>query len=195
MKFKHWLEDTNVPDQHIDIDIPPTHQQKDYSCGAACLRAISTYFKVGPKTEQEFMKDCNTKHDKGTHPENLERVAKQYGLSVQAKKNMTLSELQNYLKNGVPVICVMQAWGDPKDYHNEDSGHYVVAIGFNEVNIYFMDPLIEDAARGHLSHSEFVKRWHDHAPDGEKYIRFGIAMWKNVNSPKAEKLHTTQKIK
>lgn len=189
------LKRREIPDHHIHVDLPSVHQQKNFSCGPACLRAISKFFKVGPDTEQKFIDHCNSTFRKGTHPEDLERTAKEYGLQVKAKKNMGIAELKRYLRGGVPVICVMQAWGSEKEYNNSTCGHYVVAIGADGDHIYFMDPLMKSGCRGHLKVSEFVDRWHDYASDGEEYRRFGLAMWRNTTDPKTHKLNVAKEIK
>ncbi len=189
------LRRKEIPDHCIHIDMPNAQQQKKFSCGAACLRAVCKHFKVGPDTEQEFIDDCETTYKKGTHPEDLERAAKDYGLQVRAKKNMSLAELKKYLTGGVPVICAMQAWGTEKDYENDGSGHYVVAVGHDdEDNIYFMDPMLTAGCRGHLKSAEFLERWHDMCYKGKKWVRFGIAMWRNTTDRHTHKLDTSKKM-
>jgi predicted double-glycine peptidase len=61
---------------------------------------------------------------------------------------------------------VIQAWAIPtKDYESSwDSGHYAVAIGYDEANIYLMDP----STLGNYTYiprDEFAKRWHDQDMD------------------------------
>jgi predicted double-glycine peptidase len=57
---------------------------------------------------------------------------------------MLISDLENSIMRGRPVIVQIQAWGDEgTDYTNDfDDGHYVVAIGFDENYLYFEDPWI-----------------------------------------------------
>ncbi len=202
--FKEWLiaeEDKmdsvrrdDVPDHCIHIDMPTAQQQRNYSCGAACLRAVCKHFKVGPETEKEFMSDCETTYKKGTHPDDLARAGKEYGLQVRAKKKMTVAGLKKYLSGGVPVICAMQAWGTPEDYEEDASGHYVVAVGYDGDHIYFMDPLLKSGCRGHLKASEFVSRWHDVCHKGNGYPRFGIAMWRNTADRHTRTFDKSEKI-
>ncbi len=89
---------------------------------------------------------------------------------------MTLGELKKWIDERKPVIVSIQAWAEkPVHYAADwDDGHYVVAVGYDEQNIYFMDPSI----LGHYAYlplSEFVRRWHDR--DGERVLdQFGIVI-------------------
>ena len=76
--------------------------------------------------------------------------------------------LLGYIDRGIPVICSIQAWGDEKaDYYaKDDNGHYVVAIGYDETHLYFMDSVANhekspaNPRYGYLTRTEFLKRWH-----------------------------------
>jgi len=185
------MEIHNVPKSHIKVKLPSAKQPVNFSCGASALRAIAVHFKVGPNTEKFYIDRCNTTHDNGTHPKEIIRVARELGLTVRSKSKMSINNLHEYLDEGIPVICSIQAWGDEKKYtKNDHSGHYVVAIGYTKDKIYFMDPSIK-GHRGFLPNEEFMERWHDEEADGTKLIRYGIAMW----SPKAVNLQNLHKAK
>jgi uncharacterized protein YvpB len=57
---------------------------------------------------------------------------------------MLISDLENSIMRGRPIIVQIQAWGDEgTNYTNDfDDGHYVVVIGFDENYLYFEDPWI-----------------------------------------------------
>jgi len=95
-----------------------------------------------------------------------------------SKEGMTIDELKDYLDEEKPVICNIQAWGEPKYYKTADSGHYVVAIGYDDEKIYFEDPSI-DEHRGYLSYKDFDKRWHDKETDNVHTDHLGIVIWKS----------------
>ena len=123
------------------------------------------------------------------------RLARKLDLDVKlehagTEPPMTLERLLAYLGQGKPVICSIQAYADnPKVYENANSnadGHYVVAVGFDETNLYFVDPSINwrkpdaDPRRGFLPKEEFVKRWHDNegTDDAPEIVRrLGIAIY------------------
>lgn len=112
---------------------------------------------------------------------------------TRAQHNMPIETLKEYLEIGIPVICAIQAHGEKKDYSDRDSGHYVVAIGYDSRNIYFEDPMLKENSRGFLSTKEFLKRWIDEDIDGWKYDNFGIAIWKPDGDVKPESDKKPQK--
>src|SRR5437867_762953 len=96
---------------------------------------------------------------------------------------MTLEQLEQYVREGKPVICSMQAYADrPKDYDDpkdNDNGHYAVAIGFDKHNYYFMDPSA-DRRRAFLPKKEFARRWHDYQGTQKKHVvyqQLGIVIY------------------
>jgi len=187
------METFSVPKSHIKVKLPSAKQPKNFSCGASALRAIAVHFNVGPNNEQFYIDKCNTTYKDGTHPKDIIRVARELGLTVRSKSKMSIKDLHEYLDDGIPVVCSIQAWGDQKKYPDTDhSGHYVVAIGYTNDKIYFMDPSIK-GHRGFLPNDEFIERWHDEEADGTKLNRYGIAIW-NPTAIKKQHLNKVKKI-
>jgi predicted double-glycine peptidase len=191
MRFRVWLE------QHkpkILIPIQTAKQSHDYDCGSAALRAICEYYKVGPEDQAEFIKACDTGKEKGTHPEDLVKAARSFGLNAGIAHNMNLEQLFHLLDQEIPVICAVQAWGNKHDYHKLDDGHYVVAIGYDDENVYFEDPSMK-ASRGYIPFQEFMRRWNDieYGKDKTEH-HLGIAVWQNKNDVDAEPMKQAKKI-
>lgn len=187
--FTEW----RVPDSAIHIDLPDVTQQKEFSCGAACLRSICQYFKVGEDAEKDYIKSLKATSKDGTSPEEIVKCSKDWGLLVKSQENMSIEKLIDYVEKKVPVICAIQAWGKPKYYERKESGHYVIAIGFDDKNIYFMDPYIQE--RGALEKGKFMERWEDTGKDGKVYKQLGIAIWKREPDKEIQKKHKVKKIK
>jgi predicted double-glycine peptidase len=165
MDFKFWLEETEKL-----IPVQDTDQKYDYDCGPGALRAISSYFGID-KDQKDLISLCDAGKRKGTHPDDLVKCAKKLSLSAKMQMNMTLDELLGHLRQGHPVICAIQAWGEENkdvEYRQLKSGHYVVAIGFDSKKIIFEDPSMK-GTRGTLKYKEFMKRWYDR----ESYQRHG----------------------
>ena len=179
MDFKQWFEHS------VMIPTPDTDQKSDYDCGPGALRAISELFGRN-KTQTQLINMTDAGKKKGTHPEDLIKAARQMGLQTEEFNNMTLEQLLNYLQLGRPVICAIQAYGKQKEYNKLDSGHYVVAIGYNtqKRQIKFQDPSMHDGHRGVLSFEEFMNRWFDKEAYQERGGRLkahlGIAIWDAV---------------
>jgi predicted double-glycine peptidase len=100
---------------------------------------------------------------------------------------MTIDQLERRLDEGKPVICSIQAYAEKapaekrtKIYKKDDNGHYLVAIGYDDDNIYFMDPSLT-GRRGFLPKPEFEARWHDDegTPEHPKPIsHLGLVIWR-----------------
>lgn len=100
---------------------------------------------------------------------------------------MTLAQLEKCLDECKPVICSIQAYADSTPamqraevYKKDDNGHYLVAIGYDDGNIYFMDPSLT-GRRGFLPKAEFVARWHDNEGSVEQpklITHLGLVIWK-----------------
>lgn len=180
----------------IKAHVPTGNQEKEFSCGAAALKVVFQYFKVGPHSEAEIRKLVKSKPNTGTRTQNIIAACKKYGLKTKARYNMDRHELEAWLDKKKPVIVCLQAWGTPERYKSKTSGHYVVAIGYDEKNVYFQDPLMKDKVRGHIPWDEFIKRWRDSDADGNLRTRYGIAIWKDgVQTRASEVVKKSKKIK
>lgn len=144
--------------------VPDTRQSTEYSCGAAALQAVLSYWgrDVG---EVDIMELLNTDPESGTYPEDIIRVAGAMGLEAEYGENLTLEEVEAAVLQGVPVIVDCQAWRSPATGNvswAEDwvDGHWMVIIGMDDENVYFEDPYIL-GSRGFMSRQEFEERWHN----------------------------------
>lgn len=169
--FKRWVN-TIIP-------VPIVYQSHNYDCGAAALRAVCQYYGVGPEDEDDFIQACETDPDEGTHPSDIIRAARRFGLRAFAKEGLSVDDLKKLIDLGRPVICAIQAYDSDNDLTDHDSGHYVVAIGYDDQYILFQDPSIKNNRRGRLSYEDFEKRWHDVDKNGKVLRRFGIIIWRN----------------
>jgi predicted double-glycine peptidase len=173
---------TEIPDDAIKIPLPTVRQPNEYSCGAAAMMSVCRYYGVGPQKLADLEEALGTNKDIGTYFKNIVAYARQIGLESDWQDQMTVKELKARVGRGIPVICSIQAYADDQQhYENSDwnqDGHYVVAIGFDEANIYFMDPSIT-GRRGYLAWSEFNQRWHENEgteTEPEVHQRLGIWM-------------------
>lgn len=160
------------------IAIPYKHQIENYDCGPAALFSILSFFKVNPKKYQQIIKDCKTTEKDGTDPDNIIKTAKFYGLKTKQYHNMTLKKLEELLDAEKPVIIDIQAWGNKHKYKKLASGHYAVAVGYDDQKIYFQDPFYHRKSRRSMDKKEFLKLWKDKKPDGKILNHYAIAFWK-----------------
>lgn len=164
-----FVDTLNKPEKANEIEhfihIPQVRQPDTYSCGVACVQSVLAYYGKELRYD-EIEKGVNTSPKTGVDHRNIIKFLKGKGLEVELHKGMLLSDLQSFIDQETPVIVVIQAWAEkPQDYEkNWDNGHYVVAIGYDDNNVYFMDPsLLGNYA--YIPIDEFVKRWHDQDMD------------------------------
>lgn len=182
-----------IPKGAIRIPLPDTSQDTDFSCGACSLLSICIYYGVGPVEERIVVRDSGMS-DRGANPEHLLRAAKQYGLSTEEVQPMTVSRLLEMVERGRPVVCMLQAWGDRKQYRDVwDNGHWVVAIGWDKEGIYFEDPSI-DEARGYLTYAEMEDRWHDVGKYNKHMPQYGLVVWHAKEAPKGRQVEWARRI-
>ena len=177
--------------------IPPAHEIKNlirvpmqrhgtsYTCGVAALQSVLYYYNSqDPELrwvrEDKLMKEMKTTED-GTDYENIVAVARAEGLRAEPHLNMTLEQLESAIDRKNPVICAIQAWSDtPGDYQDKwDDGHYVVAIGYDQERLYFMDPSTMGNYT-YITKANFLKRWHDEDRGHVKVIGLGIIFSKDA---------------
>jgi predicted double-glycine peptidase len=172
--------------EHL-IRIPMVRQPDTYSCGTAAVLSVLAYYGMEIGYEDITKAIKATKEDGADH-RNIIKFLKEKGLEVELYKGMLLSDLQSFIDEGTPVIVVIQAWAkDGRNYENEwDSGHYAVVVGYDDANVYLMDP----STLGNYAYipiDEFSKRWHDQDQD-IKLRQAGIVI-------KAEKRYDIDEIK
>ena len=164
-------------------NVPDVRQSTTYSCGAAALQAVLSYYGID-KRERALMDMLKTTEEAGTSPDNIVRVAKELGLQADPRENLTYEDLIKAYREAVPVICAIQAWTDaPPGKRNWTSdwedGHYVIVIGADEQFVYVEDPSLL-GSRGVIPKQEFLDRWHDYTgaapfdPSDRAYVRLGI---------------------
>jgi predicted double-glycine peptidase len=169
-----------IPPGAIEIDLPNTTQLENYSCGAAALLAVCSYFGVGPEWEEDVNRDMKLK-ESGSDPGQIIAAAQKYGLKAKEYRGMTTAQLLACLRARRPVMMMLQAWSArPRRSYRDvwSEGHWVVAIGHDRQGIYFEDPTLA-GARGFIAHGALDERWHDvEGADDHHVERLGIALWR-----------------
>lgn len=171
----HFLDESRKTKM---INLHPGTQLYNYDCGPRALQTVMHYYgeDVG---HDELIAALGTTED-GTPPEEMIRVAKQYGFAVKSGSNWSLKQVKQYVDEGTPVIVLLQAWADRimtlDDWRRDwENGHYAIIIGLNKGMLLFEDP--SSVRRTWLREREFLARWHDmHPKTVEKYEHFGMVL-------------------
>ncbi|HMA54084.1 MAG TPA: cysteine peptidase family C39 domain-containing protein [Acidobacteriota bacterium] len=161
--------------------IPDVRQSTNYTCGAAALQAVLSYWGTDER-EDRLAARLKSTPEAGTHPLDILRVAREFGLSAELREGLDLADLERALAGGTTVIVDLQAWRERADVpwtETWDDGHYMVLLAMDAGNLYFEDPSLL-GARGKIPRAEFVDRWHDYegeAPLDEtdrRYVRMAM---------------------
>lgn len=158
------------------IRVPLIRQYNAYSCGVAALESIFAYYGQDYRGNK-LAKALKTTAQNGTDYKNIIKVALANNYSVTQYDPMTLSQLKAFIDARTPVLLAIQAWPTKSvDWaHDWADGHYVVAVGYDSDNFYFMDP----ATIGNYTYialDEFINRWHDKDQRGKKLTNFGLVI-------------------
>jgi len=166
------------------IKIPQVTQHTPFHCGAAAMQSVLSYYGI-EYYQEDLGKKLGTSPEDGTPVNNMVSFARAEGFDARLHHGMTRDSLQGILDARHPVIVVIQAWAASADSEGSkagkvdwknmwDSGHYVVAIGYDADRVYFMDPLLV-SSYAWIPWEEFLDRWHDQGKDGV-IVRGGIEM-------------------
>ena len=170
----------------VKAPVPIISQASSYSCGAAALMAALIYFGVFDGPESELHAPLAVTREEGTHPDRIVAVARERGLTADKRTALTLADIDQALAQGAVVILAIQAWpeqarsqGDAGAWEARwEDGHYVVAVGLDDRNLYVMDPSVR-GSYGFIPRAELLGRWHDFEITGGRrveYDRLGIVI-------------------
>lgn len=158
-----------------------TRQSTEYSCGAAALQAVLHYWGKD-LDEQQLMQLLHTSPETGTYVGDIARVARGLGLKAEVREDLSLADLQDSLKKGIPVIVCGQAWRSREDSDKSarddwEDGHYIVIIGMDDRYVYYQDPFIK-RGKVFVTHQMFEERWHNvrgkTSRDTKKQFHLGV---------------------
>jgi hypothetical protein len=172
--------------------VPDVRQSTGYTCGASALQAVLAHWGTQER-EDRLAARLHSTPEAGTHPLEIVRVAREFGLTADLREGLELSDLETALAAGTTVIVDLQAWRDRTDLpwtETWDDGHYMVLLGMDGENLYFEDPSLL-GSRGTIPRSEFIDRWHDYEgdppldPTDRKYVRMAIFLRGSRPAPAA----------
>jgi len=171
----------------VKAPVPIISQASSYSCGAAALMAALIYFGVFDGPESDLHASLAVTPQEGTHPDRIVAVARARGLTADKRTGLTLADVEQALAQGAVVILAIQAWPEQSQTSPRDAGawearwedgHYVVAVGLDDRNLYVMDPSVR-GSYGFIPRAELLRRWHDFEITGGRrveYDRLGIVI-------------------
>jgi uncharacterized protein len=158
------------------IPLPLVRQGTDYSCGNGAALSILRYYEpdgFAYTPESALYGPMHTTPEAGTEPAPIaEYLSRQPMLKADVEDSLEetraeVTDLERAVDRGEPTIVALQAWqavatyAQMKDWRTDwDDGHYVVVVGYDDANLFFMDPSTE-GHYGYIPIEQFLARWHD----------------------------------
>ncbi len=183
--IKNGVSDTpewKIPGNALKVPLVP--QATSYSCGAAAMLAVLTYWQVYDGNESSLYPELKTTPEDGTDPLNMLSFALELGLTADLQVKQTLENVQEKFDKGYTIILNFQAWIEDvqsrpnPDWENRwEDGHYAVLVAYDDRNLYFMDPSTH-ARYAYIPKSEFFSRWHDYeVRNGVRVENYQLALY------------------
>ncbi|HAJ38803.1 MAG TPA: hypothetical protein DCL15_24310 [Chloroflexi bacterium] len=164
--------DTHPQLAAVRVRAPLVRQPDGYTCGVAALQSVLHYYGIVVRYDA-LAATLGADPEQGTNYRRMVAYAQSCGLNVTCCTEMTLQQLYNEIDAGAPVIVALQAWGNglANAYIDAwDDGHYAVVVGYDQDNVYLMDP----STLGNYTYiptAEFLARWHDCYEEAGEMIR------------------------
>ena len=158
------------------IKVPLVRQSTSFTCGVAALQSVLAHHSFFYR-EDKLSKILDAQPNQGTKNWEMTKFIKSLGLEAVSRTGLSIEDLIENLDQDNLVIVAIQAWKSDdittpwQDIW--DHGHYVVTIGYDEHNLYFMDP----STLGNytfIEKNEFLNRWHDIDQNHEQVIHLGV---------------------
>ncbi|WP_455714484.1 C39 family peptidase [Anaerosporobacter sp.] len=142
------------------IPVPKCRQATSYTCGPAALQCVLGYY-LDEYQEDYLSKELHSIPIHGTDFRDILRLCHFLSYEANFYEYVSIDKLKDFLVQGLPVILMIQAWADTSiDYRNSwDNGHYVVACGYSDTSIIFMDPSTLGSYT-YIPTNELINRWH-----------------------------------
>ena len=120
--------------QSYILDVPYHDQQTSYYCGPASIKMVMEYANGIELSQDVLSSELSTDIQNITHTGLMDEPFIHRDLTDVKDGRMTLNQLKKQLTLGYAPILLI--WFD----ENHETGHYVVAVGYNQTGIFINDP-------------------------------------------------------
>lgn len=149
-------------------------------CGPASLKIVFEYYGLS-KSERDLAGLTGMVNGLGVDDAGIVRAAESLGFKTAIKNKSDFSDIENWLRKGVPVIVNWFTRGRSEYSPSEVAdGHYSVVVGLDDDFIYLQDPEIGEIRE--IRRDDFLKVWFDFSGEyikaDELILRQLIAVYK-----------------
>jgi ABC-type bacteriocin/lantibiotic exporter with double-glycine peptidase domain len=158
------------------LDFPTSRQNNHTDCGCTAVQTMLAYYGIDER-QDDLDKELNLSKD-GVSYTNMIKVFEKNGLKTSSGR-MNQEILKQYLDENTPVIILIQAYKDDKNYNMNSykDGHYVTVTGYDDTKFIVEDPSLNNKI-GYIPFDELDIRWHGIGVDEkDKLDFFGIAVY------------------
>lgn len=151
--------------------VSPYQQKTQYSCSAACLKAVLEHWGHDRLSEAEVMHAIGVRDRGGAEVDQITEGAKVLGFDAYDKCFESLDDARSVTDQDIPIVADFQSFNNP------GKGHYVVITKIDDENVYLMDPNTDGNERV-LTREEAEGRWWDRtmAPPHRLMPRWGVVV-------------------
>lgn len=151
--------------------VQPYQQKTQYSCSAACLKAVLEHWGADRFAEHEVMYAIGVKDKGGAEVDEITRGARSLGFHAFDKCFSSLDEARGITAQGIPIIADFQSFNNP------GKGHYVVITDIDDDVVHLMDPNTDGNERA-ITRAECEQRWWDRtmAPPHKLMPKWGVVV-------------------
>ena len=179
---KNDPSENNINSCNHFVPVPLCYQETVYTCGVACVQSILASYGIVYR-QDTLIELLQQKPIFGTDYHNIISLMQKLGFQASFNIDMSIDIVKSYIDNMITPILTIQAWKDDDiDYEFDwKDNHYVIACGYDDYRIIFMDPF----ALGNynfISNNELMKRWHIVDQYGNHNYFSGLII-KNDNLP------------
>jgi predicted double-glycine peptidase len=135
-------------------EVKAYQQKTQYSCSAACLKAVLEHWGADRYAEHEVMHAIGVHDKKGAEVDAITKAAQQFGFEAYDKSFKSLEEAKAVTDQDIPIIADFQSFNNP------GKGHYVVITKIDDNTVHLMDPNTDGNQRV-ITRAECEQRWWD----------------------------------
>ena len=149
----------------------PYQQKTQYSCSAACLKAVLEHWGEDRLAEHEVMYAIDVRDKGGAEVDQIAEGAKKLGFDAYDKCFSSMEDARSVTDQDIPIIADFQSFNNP------GKGHYVVITKIDDDIVHLMDPNTEGNERV-ITRAECERRWWDRtmAPPHSLRVKWGVVV-------------------